>query len=384
LNDVAIDITRLLGRYLKKRLPTGVDRVSLEYIRYFSPRAYAIVRVLGRTLIFNIKDSQDLFQTLLKSDFARRKSTILQILKAFLSLKSTIDLNEKILFNTGHSGLEKPAYPAHLAKLGVKPIFFVHDLIPITHPEYCRAGEKEKHVTRMKAVLQLAKGIIANSQYTLDSLNEFGRQQKALVRNSTVALLAAAELSPSSESRPIADPYFVILGTIEPRKNHAMLLRVWRKLIEQKAKVIPKLVIIGQRGWDIENIIALLEHDQVLRPHVTELASCTDAMLVNYLQHAQALLFPSFVEGFGMPLVEALSIGVPAIASDIAAFHEVAGNIPEYLDPNDEQSWAEIILQYSDEKSTLRNSQVQRIQHFEAASWPQHFEKVEALLKQVS
>jgi glycosyltransferase involved in cell wall biosynthesis len=383
VNDVAIDITRLLGRFLKKRLPTGVDRVSLEYIRHFSLHAHAIVRVLGRTLVFSIKDSEALFLALLNSDFSLRARVIFRVTKAFLSLSTKVNLRGKFLFNTGHSGLEKPGYPAHLAMLGVKPIFFVHDLIPISHPQYCRAGEKEKHVVRMTTLLQLAKGVIANSQFTLDSLLAFAKEKKLAVPEATVALLAPAAMALSAQKRPLDGPYFVILSTIEPRKNHVLLLNVWREMIEQKLPVIPTLVIIGQRGWDVDDIINLLENDQVLKPHIRELSSCSDETLANYLQHAQALLFPSFVEGFGMPLVEALSIGVPVIASDISAFHEISGNIPEYLNPADTAAWLQMIQHYCQLENGARKAQLQRMKNFQAATWPQHFQKVEALLEKL-
>jgi glycosyltransferase involved in cell wall biosynthesis len=383
LNDVAIDITRLLGRFLKKRLPTGVDRVSLEYIRHFSSKAHAIVRVLGRTLVFSIDDSQALFSALLKSDFSLRANTVWRVTKAFLSIKPRLNLHGIFLFNTGHSGLERADYPAHLAMLGVKPIFFVHDLIPITHPQYCRVGEKEKHIVRMTTLLQLAKGVIANSQFTLDSLDAFAKEKGIAVPEATVALLAPATMGLSHQARPIHEPYFVILSTIEPRKNHALLLKIWRDMIEQNLPSIPRLVIIGQRGWDVDDIIKQLEQDEALKPHVLELSSCSDETLANYLQHAQALLFPSFVEGFGMPLVEALSIGVPVIASDISAFHEISGDIPEYIDPTNTDAWRQKIQHYCEQDNASRNAQLQRIRNFQAASWPQHFQKVEALLEKL-
>jgi glycosyltransferase involved in cell wall biosynthesis len=384
VSDVAIDITRLLGRYLKKRLPTGVDRVSLEYIRYFSPRAYAIVRYLGRTIVLSVDESQFLFDALLSVDFSLRRNVVLKIAKVFSLLRRSPDIRGTVLFNTGHSGLEKPEYPLHLQKLGVKPVFFIHDLIPITHPEYCRSGEKEKHVIRMKTTLALAKGVIANSQFTLDSLQAFADSQALPVPSAAVALLAPAKLSLSNAPRPIEGPYFVILGTIEPRKNHQLLVDVWRKLLASQLAITPTLVVIGQRGWDVEALMQTLEHDQALKPHVQLLSSCSDAQLANYLQHTQALLFPSFVEGFGMPLVEALSIGVPVIASDIAAFHEIAGIIPEYLDPHDPAVWTEMVLRYCRDEDSTRQQQLQRIKTFSPTSWPQHFHAVEALLKKLS
>ncbi|MEO6657892.1 MAG: glycosyltransferase family 1 protein [Arenimonas sp.] len=334
--------------------------------------------------MLDIADSQDIYQILLKSDFSKRTRVVWLVTRAFLSFKANVVLKGSFLFNTGHSGLEKSTYPRHLAALGVKPIFFVHDLIPITHAEYCRAGEREKHSARMKTVLQLANGVITNSQYTLDSLEKFAHQQAVAVPPSVVVMLAPADLPSLNNSRPMLEPYFVMLGTIEPRKNHWMMLQVWRRMLEQQLVKVPKLVIIGQRGWECENVIDLLERCDIIQSHVVELSSCSDVTLANYLQHAQALLFPSFVEGFGMPLVEAMASGIPVIVSDISAFREIAGDIPEYLDPLDANAWVAEILRFCDSSVASRNLQLQRMRKFQATSWPEHFEKIEAFLERLT
>jgi glycosyltransferase involved in cell wall biosynthesis len=184
----------------------------------------------------------------------------------------------------------------------------VHDLIPLTHPEYCRPGESERHASRMHAVLRSAAGILAISQGTMDQLREHAERQGLPMPPATVALLAPASLQAGADTlRPIAAPYFVMLGTIEPRKNHLMLLQVWRHLAERLGEAAPHLVLIGQRGWECENVVDLLERCPGLRGLVHELPQCGDAQLARYLAHARALLFPSFAEGYGMPLAEAYS-----------------------------------------------------------------------------
>jgi glycosyltransferase involved in cell wall biosynthesis len=289
-----------------------------------------------------------------------------------------------VLFNTGHSGLEQAGYPAMLKKMQVKPVFMVHDLIPITHPEYSRPGEAARHATRMRALLALAAGVVANSQATLDQLAKFAQQSSQPMPPATVALLASGIAAQASGARPIAKPYFVMLSTIEPRKNHWLLLHVWRQLVENLGEAAPQLVIIGQRGWECENVVDMLERCTALHAHVTELSQCRDTELVNYLHHAQALLFPSFTEGYGMPLIEALALGVPVIASDLPVFRELAGEIPDYLDPLDGVRWAQRIALYSQSDSEERNAQRARMQGFRTSDWAQHFVQVDRLLARVN
>lgn len=378
---MVIDVTRLLGRFLKGRLPTGVDRVSMAYVRHFGERSRALVRFGGRSLVFPRSASRRLFEAVL--DPSRDYHLIVaQIMggSLFSALREP-GLPGAFLFNTGHSGLERPAYPGQLRRLGVKPLFFVHDLIPITHPEYCRPGERDKHVVRMNNALSTASGVIANSRATLDELGRYAALTGRPMPPSVVAPLAPPGLPAPSADRLLAGPYFVMLGTIEPRKNHWLLLQVWRTMIAALGERSPKLVIIGQRGWECENVADLLERCEPLRGMVIELPACSDADLATWLHHARALLFPTFAEGYGMPLVEALSRGVPVIASDLPVFREIAGDVPDYRDPLDGTGWKALIEEYADPVSPVRTAQLKRLADFSAPTWEKHFEAVEGFLE---
>ena len=259
----------------------------------------------------------------------------------------------------------------------------VHDLIPITHPEYCRKGERERHLARMKNALAVANGVITNSQATLNELALFAGSSGLPLPPSVVALLAPGMAGILPGARPMVAPYFVILGTIEPRKNHWLLLQMWRGLVERFGQQAPRLVVIGQRGWECDNVVDLLERDEQLKGFVIEHSLCSDTQLVTYLHHAQGLLFPSFTEGYGMPLVEALTLGVPVLASDLAVFREIAEEIPEYIDPLDDKRWSELVTEYARPDSPVRNAQLRRIADFKVPTWADHFAKVDAFLEQL-
>ncbi len=383
MSDVFIDVTRLVGRLMKGRLPTGVDRVSLAYVRHFFGRAQAVVRLGSRTIVLPRPASQTLFGQLLAPFPDFNRSMLWLIGREALKFQRDPCLRGAFLFNTGHSGLEQSGYPGQLRRQRVRPLFLVHDLIPISHPEYCRAGESGRHVTRMNNVLSLAHGVITNSQATLDALKHYARKSGQRMPPAVAALLAAPEFPAPSPVRPLAAPYFVILSTIEPRKNHWLLLQLWRRLVEQMGASAPRLVVIGQRGWECENVVALLERCESLRDVVTELPACSDADLATYLHHSQALLFPSFAEGYGMPLVEALSHGVPVIASDLPAFREIAGRIPDYRDPLDALGWMACIQSYTRPESAERTVQLNRLAHFVAPTWSRHFQLVEDLMERL-
>jgi glycosyltransferase involved in cell wall biosynthesis len=172
----------------------------------------------------------------------------------------------------------------------------------------------------------------------------------------------------------------VILGTIEARKNHLMLLQVWSRIAMAMGDKTPHLLVIGQRGWECEQVFDLLERSQSLRGVVTEINRCDDATLMNYLGQASALLFPSLVEGYGLPIVEAMRAGTPVIASDLPVFRELAGDIPTYLDPLDGPAWERAIRDYADHRSAARNEQLSRITSYRAPTWGDHFATVDSWL----
>jgi len=381
--EILIDVSRLLFRRFANRLPTGIDRVSLEYLRHYVGAAHAALSYRGLLVALPRKESEHLFRLLYEPAVHRHEHWLFSprlILAIFKGAWASRAFKGAILFNTGHMGLGDERYAAGMRRRGVKLVFMVHDLIPITHPEYCRPGEMEKHTLRMRNVLRIAHGIVANSKDTLANLLIFSKAVSREMPLSVVAPLAPGLTRLRSAVRPIAEPYFVVLSTIEPRKNHLMLLQLWRRLREESGESVPRLIIIGQRGWECENVVDLLERSELLRGYVFELSRCGDVELATYLHHAQALLFPSFVEGYGMPLIEALAARVPVIASDLAVFREFAGEIPEYADPLDAHHWLALIKEYSNPNSEQRRAQLTRMQSFRLPTWEQHFAQLESLL----
>lgn len=382
MRDILIDVSRLVARMLLKgRLPTGVDRVGMAYVAHYGSRARAVVRLGRRLVALTPSPSHAVFEQLLSPGPKSAQIVGTKIARAGWTWPRRLD--HAILLNTGHSGLEIPSYPIGLQRMGVAPVFLVHDLIPVSHPEYCRAGELERHQRRMDTALKISKGLIANSQATLGELQSYADAKGWALPPAIVAHLAPPAL-PAPGPDPVGRPYFLVLGTIEPRKNHWMLLQVWRRLIERQGGAAPQLVIVGQRGWECENVVDLLERGAHVREHVIELPRCSDAQLASYLRHARALLFPSFAEGYGLPLVEALSVGTPVIASKLPVFREIAGDIPEYLDPLDGLGWLAMVEAYAARASAPRDAQLARIRQFAAPSWERHFERVDAFLERLA
>lgn len=367
-----LDVSRLIWRLASARLPTGIDRVCLAYVEHYHSVARAVVQYKGRFRILNARESQRLF-ALLRDPPHNFKTQIARLLaRTILASRARSHAPGSLYLNVGHTGLDSTALPVWLAQAGVRPIFLVHDLIPLTHPEYCRAGEEEKHRRRIEHLLHSGAGVIGNSADTITALTRFAAL-RGLPMPATIVAPLGAGVRRNPSSPPRLHPYFVMLGTIEGRKNHLIILNLWRKLAARLGGDAPHLVIIGQRGWESEQAVDMLERCTPLRSLVTELPECGDAMLCAYLEHARALLFPSFVEGYGMPLIEALDQGTPVIASDLPVFRELVGDIPDYLSPIDGLGWLAAISDYAQPDSAQRAAQIERMRGYRAPDWGAHF-----------
>lgn len=385
-----LDVTRLIWRRWEGVRATGIDRICDAWLEHYASRSQAVIIMKQRQVILPMRASQALFAALLAplqpgsgGAASFRRNLIGLALRWGWHLLRDYGGRQRFWLNPGHTGLHIPALAGWCVKARVRPIYLVHDLIPITHPQFCRAGEDAKHRARMNMVLQSGAGVIANSHHTLETLAHYAASTGQMMPPAAVAWPGCASLQADASAPPEDDvPSFVILGTIEGRKNHALLLAVWQRMLAQLGDACPRLIIIGRRGWEADNLFATLDHVD-FRGKVIEAGAVDDARLAQLLGTARALLFPSFAEGFGIPLVEALTAGIPVIASDLAVFREIADDIPELLPPDDEDAWIAALTDYASPQSPRRKRQLARLETFHAPDWAGHFAAIEAFLDQL-
>ncbi|MDO9499982.1 glycosyltransferase family 1 protein [Falsiroseomonas sp.] len=388
---VFLDISRLLT-VAHRSAPSGIDRVELAYARHWATNNpahctfVAEVPLLGfaalptslvRELVVALEESWE-SGTRLAAGAARRARLALPFGRPALN-EALRRPGDKCFLLVSHRALERPARISSMRRNGCHFVPLIHDLIPLHHPEFARAGQAEKHKRRIITTAALADAIIVNSAATAAELSPWlaARPDRPLV---AVAPLGVAP--PAVEAPPVAlRPYFVALGTIEPRKNHLLLLNLWRQFASTMGGAAPRLVVVGRRGWENENVLDMLERCSALDGLVRECGSLPDREVASLLRGARALLFPSFAEGFGLPLAESLALGVPALASDLPALREVGRQVPDYLDPLDGMSWRSAVLDYARPDSGSRRAQMGRMAGWKPPSWENHFVAVEQLFR---
>lgn len=410
---VLFDATRLLSR-ADRSAPTGIDRVCLAYAEHLlARRDLAVLPVVSRRdklsaidarwfagtvsglrLTWSGEGADDPVEAQLEAvlaaprrgrsvrsdpggaDPARTRRGLGQLIR----LRALPELRRGMTYiNVGHTGLDRPGILQALAERGVGRLVMVHDLIPITHPEYCRPGEAARHRARMRTVLRHASHVVVNSAATGDALAAFAGHEALNVPPVQVSHLGleprfleplpapGQRVPEASADRPAGPAYFVHVGTLEARKNLAFLLTVWRRLEEQMGPATPHLVLVGRHGWENEAVVDHLERSPRLQGLAHQVAELSDAALARLLRGARGLVAPSSAEGFDLPVAEALALGTPVLASDIDVHRELAGQA-QLIDPLDGPSWLDAI----------RTATVCRPvpAPFVAPTWDRHFEQV--------
>jgi glycosyltransferase involved in cell wall biosynthesis len=373
------DVTRLLRRHVGAIHHTGIDRVNLEYARWIHGADGGLCLRQGGGLKQLSRAAWGRFllgATQPGNPGRRRRERLLLLLRSMILRRPIPDGSVPIA--STHSWLAHGEMWDWLGMRDCHPVVFIHDLIPIDYPEYSHPREKALHERRLENSLRHSRGIVVNSRCTESAVKRFAKRAGLPLPPIQVAPLGHDLPQRPMEPLPreIRKPYFLVLGTIEPRKNHLLLLTLWRELARHRGEKTPQLVVVGRRGWECEQVVDILERCEAIHPHLVEKNNATDSEVATLVSKARALLMPSFAEGFGIPVLEALALGTPVISSPLPAIREFAGDIPDYAEPFDGTRWLELIESHLDENSPVRMAQLRRLLNFRDTTWPEHFRLV--------
>lgn len=382
-----LNLSRLLSR--AGRVLTGVDRVELAYLRRFladdrpafglirTSVGYLLVDRVGMAAILNATQSGDWGHA---NTFARLSYRLSRHQQAALTLARRVSVARCGRFGlarmlrqfqggvdyyaVAHSNLTRRTLAPIKALRGSRINVLIHDMIPIDFPQYQRASVKETFTRKIAATVEFADRVIFNSQ---DTRGRFHAHVGTTNGVEVVAHLGVDLAAPDPAALPkgvdLSRPYFITVGTIEPRKNHALLLDIWERL----GADAPQLFICGSRGWQNEDVFARLDTGIV---GVTEMPGLSDGAIAALTQGARAMLFPSFAEGFGLPPVEAAVLGTPVICGDLAIWREVLGDRGVYLDVTGSYEWEKIVKMIAEQQDCRPNDKMI------APTWADHFKIV--------
>ncbi len=379
---ILFDVTRLISTGWVKRHPTGIDRVCDAYLSHYKKNAHAVIQHKGAFRVLSEKHSDKLF-ALLADRAGGFRYKLAKLLPSIMAAdRAIVRGGGRKYLNVGHTDFDLSSHQRWVKRCDLKPIYMIHDLIPINAQPYCLPHATKRHKGRVISSLNNAAGIIVNSNATASELNDFAAHQKLNIPPIIAAHLGVEDFGCAVDISEQSKPHFVCIGTIEPRKNHLMLLRVWKKLISQMQDKTPQLIIIGRWGRQSKPVRDMLSSDLRLSKHVTMLDNCNDTDMLEWTQSAKAVLLPSLAEGYGLPLIEAMAMQTPVIASDLPCFREIGKNVPLLLSPHDEAAWKDaIIALFTQDKELKRQKRL--LQNFSAPKWAHHFVKIDRWLEQL-
>jgi glycosyltransferase involved in cell wall biosynthesis len=243
---------------------------------------------------------------------------------------------------------------------GVKIIFTVYDVLPLTLPDTTHPSVHEAHMHWLLALARVGSGLICISATVMTNVKKwltlFGPQTgHAIPLGWTTLGSDVIDREDRKSSRPSAEqsaqlaairrfPAFLMVGTVEPRKGHAQTLAAFEWLWNQGEKL--NLVIVGKKGWKVDELAERLATHPERERHLFWLQGIDDDLLEQVYAASTCLIAASLDEGFGLPLIEAARHKLPILARDIPVFREVAGDHASYFSGLAPQGLAEAVLHW--------------------------------------
>jgi glycosyltransferase involved in cell wall biosynthesis len=238
----------------------------------------------------------------------------------------------------------EPGYGAFLEEVrgsyGLEPALLLYDLIPLRRPEWCAADLVEKFGQWLRTTLPQCPRLMAISKATAADVEAYAREVGLALSAPVLPIPIGTDFGlplgtgEPAYGLPASGSYVLFVSTMEARKNHAMLFKVWRRLVsELPADKVPTLVFAGRVGWLVSDLMQQLENTDWLGGKIRMIRDPTDAELAALYEGCLFTVFPSLFEGWGLPVSESLGRGQPCLTSDRTSLPESGGALARYFDP---------------------------------------------------
>jgi glycosyltransferase involved in cell wall biosynthesis len=282
----------------------------------------------------------DLWRNLLHAGFRKGYFSLKRLVNDSLGRRVEFQPGD-VLFMPAYWHDTPPGFYMQLRQRGLVICPLVHDILPITHPEFYESPWREQFERWVFEVLSHSDHIYYVSEATRRAVTAVNASRfKRSLPSSTIlhhgsgfldrALASPQQALTATQAARRAPPYFLMVGSIEPKKNHLKVLAEFEALWRRDVRV--QLVIAGGGGWKNEQILQTLRGHPHLHASLIWRDNVSDEELARLYRDAAALIQASEAEGFGLPLIEALSQGTPVLANDIPVFRELAGAHAMFFD----------------------------------------------------
>jgi len=260
---------------------------------------------------------------------------------------------------------------------GVLLIQIVYDLLPIVTPQY--SGHATEYVTRYaKTIYPLCSSIIAISENTKKDIINWLNTNKIKVPPIEVIRLGddfhkVKSVKPKAINTTGMNNYILCVGTIEARKNHMLLYYVYKLAYKRDIK-LPDLIIVGRVGWHAENVYEMLTCDPEVNNNIHIMQNINDNELSWLYDNSLFTIYPSFYEGWGLPVAESIRRGKVCLSSNTSSLPEIAGELINYFNPSSTDECLEAIVKLTN-PITLKKA-VEKIRNYKVTSWDDTFDAI--------
>lgn len=231
-------------------------------------------------------------------------------------------------------------------------VILCHDLIPVLFPHWYNKPDVDCFISYYDEAFAIADRVIFTSKRTVADAEKHCHDRGLKLPVGSVVPMGAdfADRMDASPLPGMLKPgkFALFVSTIEPRKNHAMLVEAWRKLVDSGliGETNFKLVFAGKFGWHMEEFLRSLAKDNLTKDSIIHISDAEDALISRLYEDAAFCLYPPLYEGFGLPIVEALARGKALIVSSAGPMPEIAAGFGLKLDPGDTDGWGEAMANW--------------------------------------
>lgn len=280
---------------------------------------------------------------------------------------------------TGAIWMRRDAVVDHerIKRTGTRLGAYIYDFIPLTNPEYCHPYLTERFSNTMAELMLQLDFALTISDFVGAELRRM-RQQSGYPAIPVQTVKLAHALDPVQTMPGLAwtgkiaglegKAFVLCVGSLAAHKNHIYALQVWRLLLERGIEP-PILVLAGKRGYGIEDLTQQLKASHNLGGRIRIIEGLDDAALATLYEACLFTLFPSFVEGWGLPVGESLAHGKVCVASTTTAIPEVGGEFILGIDPYNSRGGADVIANLLSNPEELRRREEQIRVGFQPRSW---------------
>lgn len=241
-----------------------------------------------------------------------------------------------------------PQSAEHLAALrarGVRTALLIHDLIPVRRPEWQSPARVERFRAWLEASLAASDQVLTISRFTASDVAAYANARGIALARAVRTIPAGTSMPAPAGVRPAGLPrsgrYVLFVSTLEARKNHALAVKVWQKLMAQvrsgarPAESVPQLVFAGRVGMGVADLLQQMDNSRWLNGRIRLIRDPSDAEVRALYEGCLFTLLPSLYEGWGLPVGESLALGKPCLAASGTALPEAGGDLCRYFDPED-------------------------------------------------